>query len=112
MKKRIFLGGAALLFAAATAFNMNMLQGNSVGDVSLDAIAVMARANGEGSNTQTKRDYAQGQIVDVRDNGDGTETAIRVGGYVEVDNNGDIVEDHTYTYDGHTMPTGGIVFNN
>jgi hypothetical protein len=29
-------------FAVATMFNMNLLQGNSLGDVSLDAIAVMA----------------------------------------------------------------------
>ena len=28
-------------------FNMNLLQGNSVGDVSLDAIAVMAQAQAE-----------------------------------------------------------------
>ena len=28
-------------------FNMNLLQGNSVGDVSLDAIAVMAQAQSE-----------------------------------------------------------------
>lgn len=29
-------------------FNMNLLQGNSVGDVSLESIEVMAKAQGEG----------------------------------------------------------------
>lgn len=51
MKKRIFLGGAALLFAAVTAFNMNMLQSNKTGDVSLEAIPVMAQAQTESTPT-------------------------------------------------------------
>ncbi len=54
MKKKLFIGGAALLFAAVTVFNMNLLQSNKAGDVSLDAIAVMAQAQretiGEGCN--------------------------------------------------------------
>ncbi len=47
MKKKIIIASATVLFAVATMFNMNLLQGNSVGDVSLDDIAVMAQANGE-----------------------------------------------------------------
>ena len=47
MKKKSFIGGAALLFAAVTVFNMNLLQSNKAGDVSLDAIAVMAQAQKE-----------------------------------------------------------------
>ena len=47
MKKKIIIASATVLFAVATVFNMNLLQGNSVGDVSLDAIAVMAQAQGE-----------------------------------------------------------------
>ena len=47
MKKKIFIGGAALLFAAVTALNMNMLQSNKEGDVSLEAISVMAQAQTE-----------------------------------------------------------------
>ena len=49
MKKKIIIASATVLFAVATVFNMNLLQGNSVGDVSLDAIAVMAQAQGEQS---------------------------------------------------------------
>ena len=47
MKKKIIIASATVLFAVATVFNMNLLQGNSMGDVSLDAIAVMAQARGE-----------------------------------------------------------------
>ena len=49
MKKKIIIASATVLFAVATVFNMNLLQGNSVGDVSLDAIAVMAQAQQENS---------------------------------------------------------------
>jgi len=35
------------LFAVATVFNMNMLNDNGAGDVSLNAIAVMAEAQNE-----------------------------------------------------------------
>jgi hypothetical protein len=47
MKKKIFFAVATGFFAVATVFNMNLLQGNSAGDVSLDAIAVMAQAQSE-----------------------------------------------------------------
>ena len=47
MKKKIIFAVATGLFVVATVFNMNVLQGNSAGDVSLDAIAVMAQAQGE-----------------------------------------------------------------
>lgn len=47
MKRKFFLGGAALLFTIATIFNMNLLQPNNVGDISLAAIAVTAQASGE-----------------------------------------------------------------
>ncbi|TCO07334.1 hypothetical protein [Natronoflexus pectinivorans] len=47
MKKKIIFAIATVFFAVATVFNMNVLQGNSAGDVSLDAIAVMAQAWGE-----------------------------------------------------------------
>ena len=36
-------------FAVATVFNMSMLNDNGAGDVSLDAVAVMAQAGGEAS---------------------------------------------------------------
>jgi hypothetical protein len=48
MKKKIFIGIAMSLFAVATVFNMNMLNENGAGDVSLDALAVMAQAQDEG----------------------------------------------------------------
>ena len=44
MKKKIMFAIATCFFAVATVFNMNMLQVNSAGDISLDAIAVMAQA--------------------------------------------------------------------
>ena len=47
MKKKIIIASATVLFAVATMFNMNLLQGNSVGDVSLESIAVMAQAQEE-----------------------------------------------------------------
>ena len=51
MKKKIIFAVATGLFVVATVFNMNVLQGNSAGDVSLDAIAVMAQAQAEGDST-------------------------------------------------------------
>ena len=47
MKKKIIIASATVLFAVVNLFNMNLLQGNSLGDVSLDAIAVMAQAQAE-----------------------------------------------------------------
>ncbi len=47
MKKKIIFAVATGLFALATVFNMNMLQSNNAGDVSLDAITVMAQAQSE-----------------------------------------------------------------
>ena len=44
MKKKIIFAVATGFFAVATVFNMNLLQGSSAGDVSLDAIGVMAQA--------------------------------------------------------------------
>ncbi len=49
MRKKIF-GGIAVLFAAATAFNIGLLQTQDAGDISLDAIAIMAQARGESGN--------------------------------------------------------------
>ncbi|WP_026472935.1 hypothetical protein [Alkaliflexus imshenetskii] len=46
MKKKIFFAIATGFFAVATVFNMNALQGGG-GDISLDAIAVMAQAQNE-----------------------------------------------------------------
>ena len=50
MKMKIFFAIATGFFAVATVFNMNALQGGSVGDISLDAIAVMAQAQSETNN--------------------------------------------------------------
>lgn len=47
IKKKVIVGIAASFFAVATMFNMGMLKDNGAGDVSLDAIAVMAEAGGE-----------------------------------------------------------------
>ncbi|HTO16510.1 MAG TPA: hypothetical protein VLZ83_12115 [Edaphocola sp.] len=43
-KKKIIFAVATGLFALATVFNMSVLQSNNAGDVSLDAITVMAQA--------------------------------------------------------------------
>jgi hypothetical protein len=51
MKKKLFIGIAMSLFAVATVFNMNMLNENGAGDVSLDALAVMAQAQDEGGGS-------------------------------------------------------------
>lgn len=50
IKKKIIVGAAASLFAVATMFNMGMLNEKSGGDVSLDAIALMAKAQDESNN--------------------------------------------------------------
>ena len=47
-KKKVLMGIAAGLFAVVTVFNMGMLNENNAGDVSLDAVAVMAQAHPEG----------------------------------------------------------------
>ena len=49
MKKRIIIASASVLFAVASVLNVNMLQSGKAGDVSLDAIAVMAQATEEAS---------------------------------------------------------------
>jgi len=48
MKKKIFIGIAMSLFTVATVFNMNLLNENGAGDVSLDAVSIMAKAQSEG----------------------------------------------------------------
>jgi hypothetical protein len=50
MKKKFFIGIAMSLFAVATVFNMNLSEQNNAGDVSLDAIEVMAEAEAELAN--------------------------------------------------------------
>ena len=47
MKKKIIIASATVLFAAAAVFNINLLQGNGMSEVSLDDIAVMAQAQAE-----------------------------------------------------------------
>ncbi|HTO15417.1 MAG TPA: hypothetical protein VLZ83_06585 [Edaphocola sp.] len=47
MKKKVIFAVATGLFALAMVFNMNVLQSNSAGDVSLESITVMAQAGGE-----------------------------------------------------------------
>lgn len=47
MKKKMFFAIATGFFAVATVLNMNILQANSAGDVSLESIAVMAQAQSE-----------------------------------------------------------------
>lgn len=47
MKKKIIFATATGFFAVATMFNMNMVQSNSAGDISLESIAVMSQARGE-----------------------------------------------------------------
>ena len=49
MKKKLIIASATVLFALATVFNMNLLQGNNAGDITLDAIEVMAQAQAEDS---------------------------------------------------------------
>ena len=62
IKKKIIFAVATGFFAAATVFNMNLLQGNIAGDVSLDAIAVMAKAQSE-SGTSLSCLYCGGEGV-------------------------------------------------
>jgi hypothetical protein len=50
MKKKIIFAIATGFFAVATVLNMNMLQVNSAGDISMEGIAVMAQAQSEQAN--------------------------------------------------------------
>ena len=67
MKRKFFIGGAALLFAAATLFNMSFLTGNNAGDASLESIAVMARAQYAGEKVPgwTNADEKEGYICNI-----------------------------------------------
>src|SRR5690554_1069699 len=47
MKKKIIFAIVTSFFAVVTVFNMNMLQANSTGDVSLSAMEAMAQSSGE-----------------------------------------------------------------
>jgi hypothetical protein len=62
MKKKIFIGIAMSLFAVATVFNMNISEQSEAGDVSLDAIAVMAQARD--TEGPMYRDYDGGSFWD------------------------------------------------
>ncbi len=51
MKRKIIFGSIAILFAAASAFNIGLIQTKNAGDISLDAITIMAEAHdGEAGN--------------------------------------------------------------
>src|SRR5690554_1452328 len=54
MKKKVIFAVATGLFALATVFNMNVLQSNSAGDVSLESIAVMAQAQSGENSSENK----------------------------------------------------------
>ena len=51
LKKKVIFGIAAGFFAVATVFNMNMLNENGAGDVSLDDVTTMAEAQAEGGSS-------------------------------------------------------------
>jgi hypothetical protein len=53
LKKKVIFGMIAGLFTVATVFNMNILNKNGAGDVSLDAVSVMAKASIEGGDKGT-----------------------------------------------------------
>ena len=53
MKKKIIIASAVMFFALATMFNINALQSNNAGDISLDNIAIMAQAKNETSGQGT-----------------------------------------------------------
>ena len=55
LKKKVFIGMATMLFAVATVFNMSMLNENGAGDVSLDAIQLMAKAEAESGGSHICR---------------------------------------------------------
>ena len=47
MKKKIIFAVATGFFAVATVFNMNLLSDNKVGDISLESIQIMQKAEAE-----------------------------------------------------------------
>ena len=55
MRKKILLGSIASLFAVATVFNMGLLNFNKHSDATLEAIAMMAEASGEGAVRDSTR---------------------------------------------------------
>src|SRR5690554_1001089 len=90
IKKKIIFAVATGFFAVATVFNMNLLQGNSAGDVSLDAIAVMAKAQSEGGGDKNNSNW--GGLFHYPDRG-GKPNKCKL--YIEVDAHGQIVSQST-----------------
>ena len=83
------------LFAVATVFNMNIAEQNDAGDVSLDAIAVMAQAQDESawdSFTSSVKDWYNSKIYDCKN----IRCII-----------GDYVPGYGYVYGNKTTCTGG-----
>ncbi|MGQ1947701.1 hypothetical protein ACT3CD_11445 [Geofilum sp. OHC36d9] len=68
MKKKIIFAVATGLFALATIFNMNVLQSNNAGDLSLEAIAVMAQAQDELSGVVPSYEAEQQRLKDLMSN--------------------------------------------
>jgi hypothetical protein len=70
LKKKVIFGMVAGLFAVATVFNMSMLNENGAGDVSLDAVALMAQAqSGESaweSFTNSTEEWYDSKIYDCK----------------------------------------------
>ena len=91
----------------ATVFNMNALQGGSVGDVSLDAIAVMAQAQGENGDGNGDSDFAaerkyvseSGYVDCLKSNGAAGTRSVTIMGYVCIgEGNLACVTSLTYSY--------------
>ncbi len=66
MKNKILFGCVSILFVAATAFNIGLLQTKDANDVSLDAITIMAQAH-DGENNINGAEF-----VILMDGGSGT----------------------------------------
>jgi hypothetical protein len=63
MKKKFFIGIAMSLFAVATIFNLSMLKNNDTSDILLEAIALMAKADGESSSNPCQDNCSSGEGV-------------------------------------------------
>ena len=67
MKKKIFIGIAMSLFAVATVFNLSISKQSKAGDVSLEAIKVMAQAQEESNMLPEVTVYACSWLTEFDD---------------------------------------------
>jgi hypothetical protein len=98
MKKRIIFAITTIFFAVVTIFNMEILQPNAAGDISLESISVMAQAqteDGNGSCSGGRWQYVTASGIDYRCDGNALVVLYASGGFEYCTSTGAIKNDNT-----------------